>query len=352
MAWTTAWTTERQLDRRSFLLALPAILLAPSLLAATRGLAPRRRALSALALNHVELAVSDVGRSVEFYEAVLGTPVQARREGATILRLGAGPQFMALRAVAAGEAPSLARMGIAVDGFDIEGVIPQLEDAGLALAGSSMPSELAMRIWTGDRRAGDGVRDLYLADPNGLVVQVVDRRHCGGDGPLGSSCGAAVPAPDGIMRAVDLNHFTSSVSSPEASVEFFQRVFGLPIQAYQAATPALGIAAGPQFLMFTGGGAAAGGPVRGDINHVCMTVEDFDVERILSDLAAFGISARGENEGANVPFRSSVSLRMPNRGGAPGGTPEVYFTDPDGLRIQVQDPTYCGGGGVLGSECG
>jgi catechol 2,3-dioxygenase-like lactoylglutathione lyase family enzyme len=342
---------ERHLDRRSFLLALPAIALTPSLLAAARGRAASPRALSVLALNHVELAVSDVGRSVEFYEAVLGTPVQARRGGVTILRLGAGPQFMALRAVAPGEEPSLARMGIAVAGFDVDGVIGQLEDAGLTLAGSSAPPEPALRIWTTDR--GGGARDIFLGDPNGLVVQVVDRSHCGGDGPLGSTCGPIGPAPDGVMRAVDLNHFTSSVSNPEASVEFFQRVFGLPIQAYQAATPALGIASGPGFLMFTGGGdAAAAGPPRGNINHVCMTVEDFDVERILDDLAAFGISGRGENEGANVPFRSSVSMRMPNRGGAPEGTPEVYFTDPDGLRIQVQDPTYCGGGGVLGSVCG
>jgi catechol 2,3-dioxygenase-like lactoylglutathione lyase family enzyme len=342
---------ERHLNRRSFLLALPAIALTPSLITAARGRATGRRALSTVALNHVELAVSDVGRSVEFYEAVLGTPVQARRGGATILRLGAGPQFMAIRAVGAGEAPSLARMGLAVDGFDVDGVIAQLEDAGLTFV-EAPPSEPATLIWTVDRGTGDGARDLYLGDPNGLLVQVVDPSHCGGEGPLGSVCGAVGPAPNGVMRAVDLNHFTSSTSNPAASVAFFQETFGLPIQAYQAATPALGIAAGPQFLMFTGGGdAAAAGPPMGNINHVCMTVEDFDVERILSDLADFGISARLENEGANVPFRSSVSMRMPNRGGAPEGTPEVYFTDPDGLRIQVQDPTYCGGGGVLGSVC-
>ena len=338
------------LNRRSFLLALPAFAMTPGLLLELGARSARRRALTTLALNHVELAVSDVGRSVEFYEAVLGTPVQARRAGATILRLGAGPQFMVMRAVAAGEQPSLSRMGVAVAGFDVEGVIRQLEGEGLTSAGTSAPAEPAMRIWTVDRGTGDGARDLYLGDPNGLVVQVVDRSHCGGEGPLGSTCGPVPTSPDGLMRAVDLNHFTSSVSDPAASVEFFQRVFGLPIQAYQAATPALGIAAGPQFLMFTGGGDPAA-PPRGNINHVCMTVEDFDVERILSDLAGFGISARGENEGANVPFRSSVSMRMPNRGGAPEGTPELYFTDPDGLRIQVQDPTYCGGGGVLGSVC-
>jgi len=34
-----------------------------------------------------------------------------------------------------------------------------------------------------------------------------------------------------------------------------------------------------------------------------------------------------------------------------GEGPEIYFTDPDGLSIQVQDPNYCGGGGVLGEQC-
>jgi hypothetical protein len=46
-----------------------------------------------------------------------------------------------------------------------------------------------------------------------------------------------------------------------------------------------------------------------------------------------------------------VSLRMPERGGVEGGTPEVYFTDPDGILVQLQDPSYCGGGGYLGNEC-
>jgi hypothetical protein len=48
---------------------------------------------------------------------------------------------------------------------------------------------------------------------------------------------------------------------------------------------------------------------------------------------------------------SYVTLRMPNRGGAEGGTPEFYFLDPDGLLIQLQDATYCGGAGYLGDVC-
>ena len=46
-----------------------------------------------------------------------------------------------------------------------------------------------------------------------------------------------------------------------------------------------------------------------------------------------------------------ISLRMENRGGAKDGTPELYFTDPDGLLIQLQDTKYCGGSGSLGEVC-
>jgi len=42
---------------------------------------------------------------------------------------------------------------------------------------------------------------------------------------------------------------------------------------------------------------------------------------------------------------------MEDRGGAPGGTPELYFTDPDGIVVQLQHTSYCGGAGVLGEVC-
>jgi hypothetical protein len=44
-------------------------------------------------------------------------------------------------------------------------------------------------------------------------------------------------------------------------------------------------------------------------------------------------------------------MRMENRGGAKEGTPELYFTDPDGIPMQIQDVTYCGGAGILGEIC-
>ena len=50
------------------------------------------------------------------------------------------------------------------------------------------------------------------------------------------------------------------------------------------------------------------------------------------------------------PLLSYVSVRMENRG-AKGGTPELYFTDPDGILMQIQDTAYCGGSGYLGGVC-
>ena len=33
------------------------------------------------------------------------------------------------------------------------------------------------------------------------------------------------------------------------------------------------------------------------------------------------------------------------------GVPQVYCNDPDGLRVQLQDVSFCGGLGALGNEC-
>ena len=80
-------------------------------------------------------------------------------------------------------------------------------------------------------------------------------------------------------------------------------------------------------------------------------MENFKPDEVMKILAGFGIGERGAGGGAIGPLKSYITLRMPDRGGAEGGTPELYFTDPDGLAIQLQDVKYCGGGGVLGELC-
>jgi catechol 2,3-dioxygenase-like lactoylglutathione lyase family enzyme len=227
-----------------------------------------------------------------------------------------------------------------------------LESAGVRTAGSSMPSDPAMRWWTANRPTSGGapVRDLFVGDPNGLAFQVVDPSYCGGSGAIGNSCSSIGSSTvKGAFQLRDLSHFTCRVADPSRSVDFFKTVFGLPVQVYQAKTPALGLGDGPQFLMFIGGDRS--NPPAAAIDHVCFTMDSFASKDVMAKLAGHGIRARAEGEARNTPLRSWVSLRMPNRGGAPTGTPELYFTDPDGLIVQLQDSTYCGGGGPLGSIC-
>ena len=79
---------------------------------------------------------------------------------------------------------------------------------------------------------------------------------------------------------------------------------------------------------------------------------DEDVYRSVEAISGF--LQQEPREGAAGPvgaLRHYTSMRMENRGGAPGGTPELYFTDPDGLLMQLQDTTYCGGWGFLGDVC-
>ncbi len=152
-----------------------------------------------------------------------------------------------------------------------------------------------------------------------------------------------------MLQARALNHMTLSVSDPKRSLDFYQGLFGMPIQARQGATVLLRIGSGPQFLAL-----GAAGSNRPSINHLCVTVEGFAVDRILATLAAHGVT-RADAAGGGLsggPMKVRVRMRGPESGGSKDGTPELYFGDPDGIVVQLQDPRYCGGSGALGEICG
>jgi len=73
------------MDRRHFLAALPALTLAPRLAAQSAPASLKVRGLSQLTLT-----VSDVGRSLKFYQDLFGMPIQARQGTTLFLRIGSG----------------------------------------------------------------------------------------------------------------------------------------------------------------------------------------------------------------------------------------------------------------------
>ncbi|MGD9903031.1 MAG: VOC family protein [Vicinamibacterales bacterium] len=336
-----------RISRRSLLLSLPALVAGR---AAAQSPPPR---LAARDLNHLTIAVSDPGRSLEFYQRVLGMPVQARQGAVTLLRIGAGPQFLAIGAAGANP-PGITHLCLTVDDFAVDRVLGVLaahgvtpaDDRGGGLSGGAMKVRVRRR---GPEAGGapGGTPEIYVGDPDGIVVQLQDPRYCGGRGAAGEICDAVETAPaPGLLAVEALNHFTMRVPDAARANAFYQALFGLPIRSYQGPTaPTLAIGE-VGFLMYSGRRSVTAAA----IDHVCFNMKDFAVDRVTAALERAGIRPRGT--AAPGPLQWYVSMRGPERGGATQGTPELYFTDPDGIPIQLQDVSYCGGSGVLGDVCG
>ena len=86
------------MTRRTALLAVSATMASTGLMAQqTRPVIQTRR------LNNVMITVSNLERSTAFYEKLFGPPV--RQDDAVVFRVGEGPHFFALKAVASGANP-------------------------------------------------------------------------------------------------------------------------------------------------------------------------------------------------------------------------------------------------------
>ncbi|MEY4642555.1 MAG: hypothetical protein RLZZ227_2549 [Pseudomonadota bacterium] len=350
------------LSRRALLAALPVLGMA-SRVSAQDGPAIRLRKI-----NCFEIRSSDVERTVALYQELFGMPVQSRHGDRVCLRVGAGPAFMAVRALVEGESPAFTHIGYSVENFDVTTQQAALNALGYetidapALAAPGIDN--TMKTWV--RMRGD-TPELYFSDARGLIVQLSGDEYCGGSGPLGADCAATEAADAGLFALHEINHFTVFCSDGAGANKYYQDTFGLEVQAYQGPNgqgpngPVTGIGDGFQFVMYAGGGpgpgpgAAAGAapaaPTPANIDHGCMNMHGFNVDDILAKLNAKGFTARPEGQRRAGPMQHYVSLRMPDRGGIEGGTPELYFTDHDGIPMQLQDTSYCGGGGYLGSEC-
>lgn len=334
---------EPRVSRRLFTASAAALAIAP------RAFAQAAPAIRLRKLNCFEIRVPDMEKSLRFYQGLFGMPVQARSEDRVCLRIGDGPQFMSVRRTRDGEMPAITHIGYSVEDYDARRMLAALHGIGFAEIDpppiTSQGLEHPMSAWI---RTRGRTRELYFSDARGLIVQLSDPAYCGGSGTAGNDCAAPQPAPAGRIALNDLNHFTVFVNDGAAANRFYQETFKLSVQTYQGPrSPVTGIGDGHQFVMYAG--PPRDKPTPASINHGCFNMRDFNVDRVLGTLTDYGLTARGDRR--TGPLMHYVSLRMPDRGGAEGGTPELYFTDPDGILLQLQDVSYCGGGGYLGNEC-
>ena len=300
-------------------------------------------------INHMTISVSDPEASLAWYQGLFGLPIAARQGRTIVLQVGNGPQFIAIGG-GASDNPRITHYCLALDDFNVNGIVETLETNGVMATGASRSMESRVRMRGADfGGAPEGTPELYFGDPDGIVVQLQDSTYCGGSGALGEVC---LPTPEsspteGLISLREFNHFTLFVEDQRRAVEFYQSLFGLTIDTYQGSMPVLRVGSGREFLAL-----AEVPPLAGRIHHASLNMEDFDVDRVFSILEGYGLTILGEAAGASGPLQAYVTMRGPDRGGAEGGTPEVYFTDPDGILIQLQDSRYCGGAGYYGEECG
>lgn len=341
---------DMRMTRRSLLLSLPAIAMARTVLTAQGSAAT----LKIRAFNHMTISVSDPKRSIEFYQGLFGMPVAAHQGATTVLRVGDGPQFIAISAAGANPV-GINHYCVTIEDFNVDRVLKVLADHGVTKADAGGPMKVRVRM-RGPENGGapGGTPEVYVGDPDGVVVQLQDPSYCGGGGVLGNACSPEPLAKKGLIQLKEYNHFTVFSTDAKRSNQFYKDVFGAGIRSYQGPTsPTNAVGVGTAFLMYAGGGAPAPGatPRPASINHVCFNLENFNPEQVIKTLDSYGIKPRESQTGPVGPMRHYISMRMENRGGFKDGTPELYFTDPDGILVQLQDVKYCGGAGYLGDSC-
>ena len=322
----------KALPRRDVLLALSMAAAVPRALAqgASSPIVTRR-------LNNVMIAVSDLGRSIAFYQKLFGAPVQ--QNGIAVFRVGGGPHFFALKQTANGAKPGYLSFGMTVDDFDAQRLMMTLASLG-AIGAQIVPRE--------------GTPELFVPDPDGIKIQLQHVAYGYGSGPRGD---VLPPAPRNAqgpaLQLKSLNHVTLTTTNGMRSQDFYQRVFGLPIQTRQGAGAILRIGAGPENVVMGGGNNPNANP---GINHACVTMDNFDPNRVMGILIENGLTPIEYGNAALIkPLTCRVRLRQrANNGGgptSPWGTAELYFNDPDNIPMQIQDVSYCGGSGWLGQIC-
>ena len=307
------------ISRRELLLSIPALALAPRLFGQAA-----KPAIAVKGLSYFVLSVSDMKRSIDFYQGLFGMPIQARQGDNVLLRIGKGPQFLMLTPAGSNPPSIVPRLGLKVDNFNAERIVGMLEQHGVTRAAAGDPGLTggAMKVRVSRRGpenggAADGTPELFLGDPDDFVLQIQDVSYAGGAGALGNVVKVEESPKKGLIALSDMSHFTINASDANRTQTFYQEVFGTPVRSRQATTPATGHRTRshvpdvhrwrwrtrwPRARSRPGRGRRSqplhrrAGP-RANVNHVSVNMENFKPDEVMKTLASFGIKEGGNNAG-------------------------------------------------------
>ncbi|KUJ79249.1 VOC family protein [Ruegeria profundi] len=341
------------MSRRAFLGALAAVGVAP------RAIAQGKPAPVNLgAINHTVIHASDPMRSVEWYQGLFGMPIVGDFEDRVNLRVGDGPAYLTIMKEAT-DSPRWGEVGLALDPVDPlvpgdpEGFAEILKQHGMEQSDDPGPGEFSLTM-RGPESGGaeGGTPVLMIVDPFGLKYSLTHKLNCGGGGPLGTECRLSYPV-ESQFKTVEINHATLGITDTDKGKEFYQTLFDMPIRAYQGdTTPVYTVSGYSTIVLFDFSNDTNFQGMDPQMDHTCYSIEDYDFNLVRAKLSEYGLEDLGDVFRASGPLQHYHTSRRPDRGGAPGGSYEIYCTDPDNLVIQIQDVTYCGGGGTNGEICG
>jgi catechol 2,3-dioxygenase-like lactoylglutathione lyase family enzyme len=287
-------------------------------------------------LNNVMIAVSDLGRSVDFYQKLFGA---AAVEGdVAIIRIGDGPHFLGMTQVRNGGQPGFLSYGLTLDKFDPSGIAK-------SLASMNVRCEQTNRA---------GTPELWINDPDNIRIQLQHISYGHGSGPLGAVLPPASSKGRPAFNLKTISHVTLTNSNGPRSLDFYTKLFHWPVQSRQGQSWCFTIGDGLDCVVFN---VAADNPnAKAGINHACFTMPAFDPNTVMGILSDHGLEPIEYGNSALIkPLTCRTRFRQrANNGGGPGhwlGTAELYFNDPDNIPMQLQDVSYCGGSGMQGEVC-
>ena len=130
-----------------------------------------------------------------------------------------------------------------------------------------------------------------------------------------------------MMNIQGIDHVVLRVRDLEGAVDFYHRVLGCPVERRQDAIGMVQMRAGRALIDLVSvdgtlgqrGGAAPGRDGH-NMDHFCLALLDFDPDAVRSQLERQGVAV-GE---------------IGSRFGAGGEGISLYFTDPEGNRIELR----------------
>lgn len=130
-----------------------------------------------------------------------------------------------------------------------------------------------------------------------------------------------------MLEVTGIDHIVLRARDGETMVRFYTEVLGLTVERRQDAIGLVQLRAGRNLIDIVPvdgklgrmGGAAPGVEGR-NLDHVCLNVRDFDLERVKAHLTAHGVELGEEGE----------------RYGAGGEGLSIYLKDPEGNGVELR----------------